>query len=43
MNATSQRVIALNASAVEAAARMFERADLLGHTELEHYLWPACQ
>jgi hypothetical protein len=22
---------------------MFERADLLGHTESEHYLWPACQ
>jgi integrase len=28
---------------IEAAARMFERADLLGHTEPEHYLWPACQ
>jgi hypothetical protein len=22
---------------------MLERADLLGHTEPEHYLWPACQ
>jgi Phage integrase family len=22
---------------------MLERADLLGHTEQEHYLWPACQ
>lgn len=22
---------------------MFERADMLGHTEPEHYLWPACQ
>ena len=22
---------------------MFERADLLGHTEPDHYLWPACQ
>ncbi len=22
---------------------MFERADQLGHTEPEHYLWPACQ
>ena len=42
-NETSHRVIPLNASAVEAAARMFERADLLGHTEPEHYLWPACQ
>jgi integrase len=42
-NESSHRVIPLNASAVEAAARMFERADLLGHTEPEHYLWPACQ
>ncbi|MBY0496315.1 MAG: site-specific integrase [Cyanobacteria bacterium] len=42
-NETSHRVIPLNASAIEAAARMFERADLLGHTEPEHYLWPACQ
>ena len=41
-NETSHRVIPLNASAVEAAARMFERADLLGHAEPEHYLWPAC-
>ena len=42
-NETSHRVIPLNASAIGAAARMFERADLLGHTEPEHYLWPACQ
>jgi integrase len=42
-NETSHRVIPLNASAIEAAARMFERAELLGHTEPEHYLWPACQ
>src|SRR5687767_13452010 len=42
-NETSHRVIPLNASAIEAAARMFERADLLGHREPEHYLWPACQ
>ena len=42
-NETSHRVIPLNASAIEAAARMFERADLLGHSEPEHYLWPACQ
>ena len=42
-NETSHRVIPLNASAIEAAARMFERADLLGHTEPDHYLWPACQ
>lgn len=42
-NETSHRVIPLNASAIEAAARMFERADMLGHTESEHYLWPACR
>jgi integrase len=42
-NETSHRVIPLNASAIEAAARMLERADLLGHTQPEHYLWPACQ
>ncbi len=42
-NETSHRVIPLNASAIGAAARMFERADQLGHTAPEHYLWPACQ
>jgi hypothetical protein len=42
-NETSHRVIPLNASAIETVARMFERADLLGHTEPEHYLWLACQ
>jgi integrase len=42
-NETSHRVIPLNASAILAAARMFERADLLGHTQPEHYLWPARQ
>jgi integrase len=42
-NETSHRVIPLNASAIEAVARMFERADLLGHTAPELYLWPACQ
>src|SRR5688572_26160071 len=42
-NQTSHRVIPLNASALKALTRMFERADLLGHTEPEHYLWPACQ
>jgi integrase len=31
--------VPLNASAIEAAARMFERADLLGRTQPEHYLW----
>ncbi len=42
-NETSHRVIPLNASALKAAARMFERADLLGHSEPDHYLWPSCQ
>jgi hypothetical protein len=42
-NETSHRVIPLNASAIEAVAWMLERADLLGHTQPEHYLWPACQ
>src|SRR5258708_1945054 len=42
-NESSHRVIPLNASALNALARMFERADLLGHTRPEHYLWPACQ
>ena len=42
-NVTSHRVIPLNASAIEAVARMLERADLLGHAEPEHYLWPACR
>jgi integrase len=40
-NETSHRVIPLNASAIEAVASMLERADLLGHTEPGHYLWPA--
>jgi integrase len=42
-NETSHRVIPLNASALQAITRMVERADLLGHTEPDHYLWPACQ
>src|SRR5688572_24554642 len=33
----------VNASAIDAVARMLERADLLGHAEPGHYLWPACQ
>jgi len=37
-NETSHRVIPLNASAIQAAARIFERADLPRHTEPEHYL-----
>ena len=36
-------MIPLNTSALNAVARMFERADMLDHTEPEHYLWPACQ
>ena len=42
-NETSHRVIPLNASALEAIARMLERADLLGYIEPDHFLWPACQ
>ena len=42
-NESSHRVIPLNASALKAAARMFERADQLGHTDADHYLWPSCQ
>jgi hypothetical protein len=42
-NESSHRVVPLNASGLNALARMFERADELGHTEPEHYLWPACQ
>jgi len=42
-NETSHRVIPLNTSALNAVDRMFERADMLDHTEPEHYLWPACQ
>jgi integrase len=42
-NESSHRVIPLNTSALNALARMFDRADALGHTEPEHYLWPSCQ
>ena len=42
-NETSHRVIPLNASALQAIARMVERADLLGHRDPDHFLWPACQ
>ncbi len=42
-NETSHRVFPLNASAIRAIVRMVERADLLGHTEPEHFIWPACQ
>jgi hypothetical protein len=40
---TSHRVIPLKASSMTALARMAERADLLGHTGPDHFLWPACQ
>jgi integrase len=42
-NETSKRVIPLNGSAFEAVARMVLRADTLGHTAPEHYLWCANQ
>jgi integrase len=42
-NESSHRVIPLNTSALNALARMFDRADALGHTGPEHYLWPSCQ
>lgn len=42
-NETSKRVIPLNASAFDAVVRMVKRADILGHTEPEHYLWCASQ
>ena len=42
-NETSHRVIPLNVSAVKTLASMLDRADMLGHTEPVHYLWPACQ
>ncbi len=42
-NESSHRVIPLNASALKSVARMLERADQLGHTDPDHYLWPACQ
>lgn len=42
-NETSKRVIPLNDSAFEAVQRMARRADLLGHTDSEHYLWCASQ
>ena len=42
-NETSKRVIPLNDSAFEAIARIIKRADTLGHTDPEHYLWCASQ
>ncbi len=37
------RTIPLNADALKALARMMQRADALGFTEPDHYLWCACQ
>ena len=42
-NESSHRLIPLNVSALKALSRMTERADAVGHTEPEHYLWPACR
>ena len=42
-NETSKRVIPLNDSAFDAVQRMVARADELGHSEPEHYLWCASQ
>jgi integrase len=42
-NETSKRVIPLNNSAFDAVQRMVKRADTLGHTDREHYLWCASQ
>lgn len=38
-NEGSRRVIPLNAPALEAVMRMLLKADSLGHTDPEHYLW----
>jgi integrase len=40
---SSHRVIPLNAPALKALARMIQRADGLGFTLPEHYLWHACK
>ena len=42
-NENSKRKIPLNSAAREAVARMLKRADELGHTDPEHYLWCASQ
>jgi integrase len=40
---TSKRKIPLNDAARDAITRMLKRADELGHTEAEHYLWCVSQ
>ena len=42
-NETSKRKIPLNGAAREAITRMLKRAEELGHTGAEHYLWCAGQ
>jgi integrase len=42
-NETSKRPIPLNQAAREAVERMLKRADDLGHTDSEHYVWCASQ
>ncbi len=42
-NETSKRPIPLNQAAREAVERMLKRADALGHTDPEHYVWCASQ
>ena len=42
-NETSKRPIPLNQAAREAVGRMLKRADALGHTDPDHYVWCASQ
>jgi integrase len=42
-NETSKRPIPLNQAAREAVERMLKRADALGHTDPDHYVWCASQ
>jgi integrase len=42
-NEGSKRVLPLNDDALAAVKTMLERADRLGHTDAEHYLWCASQ
>ena len=42
-NETSKRPIPLNQAARDAVERMLKRADDLGHTDPEHYVWCASQ
>jgi integrase len=42
-NESSKRVIPLNQAAREAVERMLKRADSLGHTGPNHYVWCASQ